>query len=189
MATGLQSLLQDTVALSQELLFEAGMNGALRVVNPAWTSVLGWSEPELKARTLHDLVHADDLEKTSAAFRRAVESAGVVALDTRCVAKDGSYRSFSWKIVARDDVLLGAGHEVATPEGAKAVHDINNLMQTIVGALELVRRLLATGRLDETDRFMTSAISAAHRAAELNQQRSIPSPTPSGSPVAEKTPP
>ena len=187
MATGLQSLLQDTVTLSQELLFEAGMNGALRVVNPAWTSVLGWGEPELHARNLHDLVHADDLEKTSEAFRRAVESATVVVLDVRCLASDGSYRSISWKIVARDDVLLGAGHEVPAREGAKSVHDINNLMQTIVGALELVRRLLATGRVQETDRFITSAISSAHRAAELNQQRSGSAPMPSGNAVGEKT--
>lgn len=48
------------------------------------------------------------------------------------------------------------------------VHDLNNSLQSIVAALELVRKLVAAGRGDETERFIENAIGSARRAAALN---------------------
>ena len=181
MSTGLQSLLLNTAELSQELLFEAGPDGDIRVVNQAWAGLLGWNEVELRETRLHDLVHPDDLEKTRDALMRVSASPAVLAFDARCRGKDGSYRRLSWRVLAHDGALLGAGHEVPATDGPgidrKVVHDINNLMQNIVGALELVRKLISTGRIAETERFIASAIGAAHRAAEMNQREpSSPAP-------------
>ena len=48
------------------------------------------------------------------------------------------------------------------------VHDLNNSLQSIVAALELVRKLIAAGRGNETERFIVNAIGAARGAAALN---------------------
>lgn len=50
------------------------------------------------------------------------------------------------------------------------VHDLNNSLQSIVAALELVRKLIAAGRGSETERFIANAIGSAHRAAALNDR-------------------
>jgi PAS domain S-box-containing protein len=180
MSTDLQSLSRNTVGLSQELLFEAGLDGAMRIVNPAWTLVLGWSEAELQSKKLVDLVHPDDVEPTRDAISRAIDSRALLAIDARCRARDGMYRWLAWKMLVEDDVLRGAGHDVTAvmSRDGKVVHDINNLMQNIVGALELVRKLLETGRQAETERFITSAIACAHKAAELNQRHAAPRSAP-----------
>jgi PAS domain S-box-containing protein len=183
MPPGLQALLEDTAALSQELLFTAGPDGAMLDVNPAWSRVLGWSENELQARTLLELVHPEDVDRTREATKRAFEIASELAFQARCQHKDGSWRRVSWRVIARGNVLLGAGHEVVPGESAQVVHDINNHMQTIIGALELVRMMHRTGRSGDTEKFMASAIASAHRAAELNQGRASASPPPASKTV------
>jgi PAS domain S-box-containing protein len=179
MAPGLQSLLHETAGLSRELLFEANPDGTLRTVNTAWTALLGWSDTELQGKTFFDLVHPDHVQKAREVLAGAAGHPSV-ALDARCRGKDGAYRSISWKLAARDGFVLGAGHAIAPGPDSQGIHDLNNLMQNIVGALELVRKLLATGRAAETERFITSAIASAHRAAELNQRRVGSSPALAG---------
>ena len=49
-------------------------------------------------------------------------------------------------------------------------HEFNNLMQGIVGSLELVRKLLASGRGEETGKFIDRAINSAQRASALNER-------------------
>jgi PAS domain S-box-containing protein len=184
MATGLQSLLENTAGLAHELLFEAASGGAPLLVNPAWSRVLGWNESELGAMSFYDLMHPDDLQDAREAVSRGVEHATAVPLEARVRGKDGAYRRISWNLLVQGDVLRGAGHDVtaqqalhpnhgggSTIPNAKLAHDINNLLQNIIGALELIRMMQRTGRVGETERFMTSAIKSAHRAAELNQQR------------------
>ena len=183
MSPGLQALLEDTASLSQELLFTAGPDGTMLDVNPAWSRVLGWSESELQAKTLPELVHPEEVDRTREAAKRAFEIASELAFQARCQHKDGSWRRVSWRVIARGNLLLGAGHEVAAGESAQVVHDINNHMQTIIGALELVRMMHRTGRTGDTERFMASAIASAHRAAELNQNRASPSLPPAGKTV------
>ena len=53
---------------------------------------------------------------------------------------------------------------------AGAGHEFNNLIQTTLGALQLVQRLIVAGRFSETDRFIESALRAARSAIEINQQ-------------------
>ena len=49
-------------------------------------------------------------------------------------------------------------------------HDFNNLLQGITGSLEIVQRRVAQGRIDELDRFITGATTAANRAASLTHR-------------------
>ncbi len=49
-------------------------------------------------------------------------------------------------------------------------HDFNNLLAGISGSLELVRHRIAQGRIGELDRYLTTAESAARRAAALTHR-------------------
>ncbi|HEV3044437.1 MAG TPA: PAS domain S-box protein, partial [Roseiarcus sp.] len=49
-------------------------------------------------------------------------------------------------------------------------HDFNNLLTGIMGALDLIKRRIAAGRLDDLDRFMEAASTSASRAAALTHR-------------------
>lgn len=46
-------------------------------------------------------------------------------------------------------------------------HDFNNMIAGVLGALELIQRRLAAGRVGEVDRYVEAAVSSANRAAAL----------------------
>lgn len=46
-------------------------------------------------------------------------------------------------------------------------HDFNNMLTGIIGAIDIVKRRIASGRLDDLDRFMDAASISAQRAAAL----------------------
>ena len=50
MTLALQKLLQSTVELSQELLLETNLEGAILEISPAWTHVLGWTASSFESR-------------------------------------------------------------------------------------------------------------------------------------------
>ncbi len=49
-------------------------------------------------------------------------------------------------------------------------HDFNNMLTGIMGSLDLMRRGMASGQLDNIDRFMDAASASASRAAALTQR-------------------
>jgi PAS domain S-box-containing protein len=49
-------------------------------------------------------------------------------------------------------------------------HDFNNMLTGIIGALDVVKRRLATGRQEDVQRFMDAATASANRAAALTHR-------------------
>ena len=49
-------------------------------------------------------------------------------------------------------------------------HDFNNMLTGIIGSLDIIRRRIAAGRLDDLQRFMDAATTSATRAAGLTQR-------------------
>ena len=49
-------------------------------------------------------------------------------------------------------------------------HDFNNLLQGIIGALHVIGKRIAAGRIGEVDRFLTGALESANRAASLTHR-------------------
>lgn len=46
-------------------------------------------------------------------------------------------------------------------------HDFNNMLTGVLGAIDIMKRRIASGRLDDLDRFMEAASTSAQRAAGL----------------------
>ncbi|MEO5764799.1 MAG: PAS domain-containing protein [Casimicrobiaceae bacterium] len=181
--------------LSQEIMLGASKDGTILATNPAWEYVLGWREVELRDTNFFDLVHPDDKGRTVEEARKVAGGALTTAFKNRYRHRDGSYRWISWTAAAEGDFLHGVGRDVTSELEAEAAlreseetlrqaqkmeavgqltggiaHDFNNLLQGIVGSVEVVRKLISLNRSPETERFINSALSSAHRAAALTHR-------------------
>lgn len=86
--------------LSADLLCIGRIDGVLLDVNGAWQDTLGWSPPELCERSLFDLVHPDDLDRTFAEIRRLGDGDLKIAFENRYRRKDGGFVWLSWSMAA-----------------------------------------------------------------------------------------
>jgi PAS domain S-box-containing protein len=91
------SLYRDFFNSSSDLMSIAGFDGRLRLVNPAWERVLGYSAGELIGSVPLDLIHPDDRASAETASARLRAGALVTAHEVRVRCKDGSYRWISWR--------------------------------------------------------------------------------------------
>ncbi|NDJ86650.1 MAG: GAF domain-containing protein, partial [Chloroflexi bacterium] len=92
---------------SIDMVGTAGMDGYLKTINPAWEKTLGYTQDELMAVPYLEFVHPDDLEATLAEARKLEEGHDTLRFENRYLAKDGTYRWFSWNAVFdRDEAMV-----------------------------------------------------------------------------------
>jgi PAS domain S-box-containing protein len=82
-------------------------------VNPAFQKVLGYSEEELLARSIFELVHPDDREKTMSGYVKLGKGEPVKLMENRLACKDGTYRWVAWSYfpVPEDGLAFGVGRD------------------------------------------------------------------------------
>ncbi len=157
-------------------------------VNPAWKDVLGYDEADLLGRQHGDLVHPEDAETRAAVMRGLLAGERIEDIDVRVRAKDKSYRWINWTVIPEGDFLYGMGRDVTDrkqledqlrqSQKMEAVgqltgglaHDFNNMLTGIMGGLDLAKRRMAQGRVEEAANFMDTATTAAERAAALTHR-------------------
>ncbi|WP_407696538.1 PAS domain S-box protein [Sphingomonas abietis] len=180
--------------LSPVLKIVADSDGRITDINPTWTRVLGWSRSETIGKRSTDFL-VEDQEDWTERLRTLSESAPHVEHRTTLLSKNGQQRQVQWTIVPENGTFYGFGRDVtAEAEAAVALaeaeaalrqsqkmeavgqltggiaHDFNNLLQGITGSLEIVQRRVAQGKLDDLDRFIAGASTAANRAAALTHR-------------------
>jgi PAS domain S-box-containing protein len=89
--------------LSLDLLVIAGTDGYFKRLNPAWERVLGWSSAELKAIPFIELVHPEDIAKTTREMQRLRLGGNTVDFENRFRKRDGSYHWLSWRSTPQPD--------------------------------------------------------------------------------------
>lgn len=94
--TGTEDELGLFFAQSLDLLCVAGFDGYFKRLNPAWTSCLGWTLEELKAKPFFNFVHHDDRAATQAQIDRRNRGKKVILFENRYRHRDGSYRWLRW---------------------------------------------------------------------------------------------
>lgn len=100
-------------ALSMDMLSIVHLDGQLQRVNMAFQEVLGFSEEELLATSVFELVHPDDLAMTIGEFEKLSNGLPVDFMESRLRCKDGSYRWVAWSYfpVPEDGLAFGVGRD------------------------------------------------------------------------------
>ena len=96
----------------EDLLVTTDAEGKYINVNPAWTTVLGWSEAELLGHVPEWLIHPDDLEKTRTELSRLASGQRTLRFENRLRHKNGTYNVFSWVAVHEHDRVYAAGRDI-----------------------------------------------------------------------------
>lgn len=82
---------------SPDLVCIADSNTYFKVVNPAFTRVLGYSKEELLSRPFVDFVYPEDLEKTLAEVQFLINNNPTIDFENRYIAKNGNLVYLQWK--------------------------------------------------------------------------------------------
>jgi PAS domain S-box-containing protein len=176
--------------LSKDIMLVADLQGALFAVNPAFTSILGWTEAEVQATSLLDLVHPDDRAPTATQIEALRLGGQVFRFENRWRRKNGSWCHLSWTASPDEQYIHAVGRDISTDlaqmeamrrtEAALqqaqkmetigkltggVAHDFNNLLQVIGGNLQLIARR-ADG-LPEIKKRVENAMNGVERGAKL----------------------
>ena len=98
--------------LSQDLLVVSDLSGGVLSVNPAWSSVLGWSPDDLIGKSVEWLVHPSDRERSLAERANLVAGRQTRHFENRLRSKDGSYRWLSWSAVPDRGLVYATGRDI-----------------------------------------------------------------------------
>ncbi|HTZ71596.1 MAG TPA: PAS domain S-box protein [Acetobacteraceae bacterium] len=163
-------------------------DGICKSVNPAWQRELGYPIASLLGRKLADFIYPDDRAAIDSAVLQLRRAEGVANVDARVVVTGGGIRDFSWTFVPEQGQFFAAGRDVTHRNELEAqlrqsqkmeavgqltggiAHDFNNLLTGIAGGMGFLRTRIAQGRLEEAERYITAAETAAERAASLTHR-------------------
>jgi PAS domain S-box-containing protein len=184
-----------TWQVSPDLMGALNSQGYFETSNPAWQSMLGWSEAEVAGMSIFELLHPDDIERTRAGFELTQQGQPAIQFPNRYRCKNGTYRWISWVGVPEDGMVYCSGRDITSDREKEAelaqtqealrqsqkmeavgqltggiAHDFNNLLQGISGSLDRIQSRIAEGRVLDIDRFLKGAIESTHRAAALTHR-------------------
>lgn len=91
-----QKELANFIELSVDLVCIANVDGMLYKVNPAFTTVLGYSKEELAGSSFMNLVHPDDLAMTFKEVEKLAQGEMTISFENRYRCKNGDYIVLSW---------------------------------------------------------------------------------------------
>ena len=109
-----------TWQFSPDLMGALNSKGYFETSNPAWQSILGWSEDEVASMSIFELVHPDDVERTRAGFELTQIGQPAIRFPNRYRCKDGSYRWISWIGVPEEGMVYCTGRDITEERVAEA---------------------------------------------------------------------
>ncbi|WP_409565268.1 PAS domain S-box protein [Methylobacterium sp. J-078] len=131
-----------TWALSPDLMGGLNEHGYFQTSNPAWETLLGWSESEVARTPIWDLLHPEDLERTRTNFGEVLREQRLAREANRYRCKDGCYRWISWIGVPEDGLVYCTGRDITAEKQREAELASRtaerNLLATIVESTDVM---------------------------------------------------
>jgi PAS domain S-box-containing protein len=181
--------------VTPDLMGALNSRGYFETSNPAWMSVLGWTEEEVASMSIWEMLHPDDIARTRDGFNLTQQGQPAIRFPNRYRRKDGAYRWISWVGVPDEGMVYCTGRDITDEKSAEAAlataqdalrqaqkmeavgqltgglaHDFNNLLAGISGSVEVIDKLLKRGQLADVDRYISAARSSTRRAATLTHR-------------------
>lgn len=100
--------------LSADMLCVAGMDGLFKKVNPAFSTVLGYSEEELLSQPFFHFVHPDDIAETNKKIQSLASGEPLWFFENRFITKTGEFRWLEWTgtPVPEDNLLFAIAKDI-----------------------------------------------------------------------------
>ncbi len=99
--------------LSLELFCTVNQAGYFVELNPAWTTAVGWTLEELRARPFEDFLHPDDIAATrEIAGLLLTESSSASQFENRYRHRDGHWVPLSWSGRAENGVIFATARDL-----------------------------------------------------------------------------
>ena len=107
--------------LSPDLFCVATFDGYLMRVNPAWQTLLGLSEQELRSTPFMDLMHPDDRGPSAEAVSTLATGAQLIDFENRYRTKDGSYKWVQWFAAPflKQGLIYAVGRDITERKAAE----------------------------------------------------------------------
>lgn len=180
---------------SRDLLAVLSHDGIVRDINPAWGIILGHEIAHLTGEKFSSLgANADDRTLAAQLISFGAEDVHE-SIEFSLTAADGSLRWFSWDAALEDNLIYIYGRHITAERRQTEIlretesllrqsqkmeavgqltggiaHDFNNMLTGVIGALDVLKRRIASKRFDDLERFMDAASTSAHRAAALTHR-------------------
>ncbi|MEG4089925.1 PAS domain S-box protein [Microcoleus sp. Pol12B4] len=108
--------------ISLDLLCIVGFDGYFKRLNPAWSTVLGYSISELFAKPMIEFVHPDDRKATAAEGAKLIAGTSSISFENRYICKDGSYKYFLWTAspFSEEGLIYSVGHDITSRKQAES---------------------------------------------------------------------
>ncbi|HEJ1054888.1 TPA: response regulator [Pseudomonas putida] len=179
--------------LSREAMMMLTPELKLHAANPAWYRILGWTQEQVQAMSVMELVHPTERTEVRLAVSGLFQCSHAEQLEIRLRHRDGHYHWFRWSARFDGNLLTAVGRDITADreEAARQAealmhnsermevvgqlaggmgHEMNNLLSGIGGSLELLQRRLQEGRLERVEAYVDVARDAVQRAMDLTHR-------------------
>jgi PAS domain S-box-containing protein len=127
-------------SLSLDLLAILDTHGNLTQTNPAWKTILGWSDVEIKAMTVWEILHSESHVQLGQDLERILAGKSLTAVEHRCLCKDGSYRWVLWNasLIAGEAAIYLVGRDIT--ERKQTEQTFQELLESAPDAMVVINK-------------------------------------------------